>query len=201
MSQKIVNPLEHFLATALREVGEVSQSVDREQVAQIASVIRNAEAGGARVHVTGVGKPEHLAHYVASLFASTGTPATFLHATETLHGSLGQLTPGDIVIAISNSGETVELIDAAKALTAFGARVIAVTGERQSTLASASEFVLEARVNEEGGPLGLAPRASILAALLVLMALSVELQASKGFSREDYHQRHPAGSLGRRSKT
>ena len=109
-------------------------------------MIRAAQARGGRVHVTGVGKPEHVARYAASLFCSVGTPATFLHATETLHGSLGQVHPHDVVIAISNSGNTSELTTAATAIKDQGADIIAVTGNRDSDLANLADLVMYAPV-------------------------------------------------------
>ncbi len=191
--------LERFLCVAARELQRVCSEVDRGAIAKASRLIREAEGRGGRVHVTGVGKPEHVARYAAALLASTGTPATFLNATESVHGSVGQLRPDDVVIAISNSGETSELLACVEVVRSFGAPLVAVTGQSDSALARAADVVLEARVSEEGGPLELAPRASTLAEMLVLAALSVELQASRGFSREDYNRRHPAGALGERS--
>jgi arabinose-5-phosphate isomerase len=138
--------------------------------------------------------------YAASVLSSTGTPATFLHTTEATHGSLGQIERGDVVIAISNSGETRETVTVAEAVRDRGAYVVAVTGDPDSTLAAAADVVLEAGVAAEGGPLGLAPRASIAAEILVLAALSAELQARSGFTRADYAARHPAGALGEKAR-
>lgn len=188
-----------FLRSAAEEVERAADAIDRAALRAAARLIRDAEASGGRVHVTGVGKPEHLAHYAASLLSSTGTPAVFLHGTEASHGSVGQLRAGDVVIAISNSGETAELLAAVEAVRALGARLIGVTADSGSSLGRASELVVEVGANREGGPLGLAPRASVLVAALALQALSVELQASSDFGRDDYHARHPAGTLGRRS--
>jgi sugar/nucleoside kinase (ribokinase family)/D-arabinose 5-phosphate isomerase GutQ len=165
-----------------------------------AALIRTAEAEGARVHVTGIGKPAHVAHYAASLFASTGTLATFLHGTEAAHGSAGQVAPGDVVIAISNSGETPELRSTVAAVRGLGARVLAVTGNPSSWLAKEADLVLDAGVAREGGPLGLAPRASAAAELAVLAALAAELELQHGLTRGDYHARHPGGELGKRSR-
>jgi len=162
------------------------------------ALVRDAEARGGRVHVTGIGKPEHVAHYAASLLASTGTPAVFLHGTEAIHGSAGQVVAGDVVVAISNSGET-ELVRVADAVRQLGARLIAVTGNPTSPLAKRADLVLEAGVSQEGGGLGLAPRASVAAELLVLASLSAALERTRGFSRADYHARHPAGALGQKS--
>lgn len=163
-------------------------------------IVTECDAAGGRVHVTGVGKPEHLARYAASLLASTGTAAYFLHATEAVHGSAGQVVAGDVVIAISNSGSTPELLDAVALVRDLKARVIAVAGATDSKLGDLADAVLDARVPREGGGLGLAPRASAGAELSVLAALSAGLESLRGFSRADYHARHPAGALGARSR-
>ncbi len=191
--------VERFYAIAQSELASVASRSDRRALARAAELILEVESGGGRVHFTGVGKPEHVARYAASLFSSTGTPASFLHGTEVTHGSVGQIRPGDAVIAISNSGSTEELLRAVEALRHFGGRVIAVTGRLDSPLARAAEIALEAHVAEEGDALGFAPRASVLAEILVLAALSVQLQEAKGFTREDYGRRHPAGELGKKS--
>jgi sugar/nucleoside kinase (ribokinase family)/D-arabinose 5-phosphate isomerase GutQ len=165
-----------------------------------ATVIEEAVRAGGRVHVTGLGKPEHVSKYAASLFSSTGTAATFLHTTEATHGSLGQVADGDVVIAVSNSGTTRETVAVAAAVKGFGARVIAVTGGLDSPLASEAELVLDAGVTEEGGPLALAPRASIAAEIGVLAALSALVQQRSGFTKHDYAKRHPGGALGQKAK-
>lgn len=160
------------------------------------ALVREAEAQGGRVHVTGIGKPEHIARYAAALFSSTGTPAAFLHGTEARHGSAGQVVAGDVVIAISNSGET-ELVDAVDVVSALGARIIAVTGRANSPLAERAEVVLDAGVAREGGGIGLAPRASAAAQLVVLAAFSAALERARGFTRAEHRARHPSGALGR----
>jgi arabinose-5-phosphate isomerase len=193
--------LEAFLDISAAELSRAARDLDRAELAAAADLILAAEAQGGRVHVTGVGKPEHVAHYGASLLASTGTPATFLHATEAAHGSVGQLQPGDVVIAISNSGETPELLAAVRAAGAMEVRLVAVTAAPESTLARAADRLLRARVEREGGPLGLAPRTSILVQTLAVAALSVALQERKGLTREQYALRHPAGELGKQSRT
>lgn len=194
-----MSELAAFLEVARAEFAAAAERFDAKAFARAADLILTAEAEGGRVHVSGVGKPEHLAHFAASLLSSTGTPAYFLHATEATHGSVGQLRPGDVLIAISNSGTTRELLDAVEAACAVGARLIAITRANDSPLARRAEVALEARVAREGGPLDLAPRASILVQTLALCALSVELQARRAFTRADYHARHPAGALGKRS--
>jgi arabinose-5-phosphate isomerase len=181
---------------ALEELARLRERLGASALDAAARRVREAQARGGRVHVTGVGKPEHLARYGAALLASTGTPATFLHATEAVHGSAGQVVAGDVVIAISNRGETQELLAAVAAVRALGASIVAVTGAPRSSLARAADDVLDAGVAREGGGLGLAPRASAAAELLVLAALSAELESGRGFTRADYHARHPGGRLG-----
>lgn len=185
---------------SLEELGALRTRLDPASFERATSLIRAAVADGHRVHVTGVGKPEHVAHYAASLLSSTGTPATFLHATEAVHGSAGQLMAGDVLIAISNSGDTAELRQAAAAARTLGARLIGVTGRPGSWLASEAEVVLDAGVTREGGGLGLAPRASVAAEVIVLASLSAALETVSGLTRADYHARHPAGALGEKSR-
>ena len=184
---------------AVEELAALRKRLDPLCFERAVALLRETEASGGRVHVTGIGKPEHVAHYAASLLSSTGTPATFLHGTEAVHGSAGQVVRGDVVIAISNSGTT-ELVAAVDAVRALGARVIAVTGNPHSPLAARAELVLDAGVEREGGGLGFAPRASVAAELLVLAALSAALESARGFTRAEYHARHPGGSLGKKSK-
>lgn len=161
-----------------------------------AQLIWDAQAQGNRLHITGIGKPAHVAAYMASLFSSTGTPTYFLHGTEAVHGSCGQLTAGDVVICISNSGETAELKATAIAVRNNGCKVIAVTGNPESWLAKFADEHLCAAVTDEGGPLNRAPRASILVETLVLQGLSVLLQERRAITPQEYVQRHPGGSLG-----
>jgi arabinose-5-phosphate isomerase len=183
---------------ALAELGALRGRLGAEAFERAAALVQAAEAAGGRLHVTGIGKPEHVARYAASLLASTGTPAAFLHGTEAIHGSAGQVVAGDVVIAISNSGET-ELVASVDAVKALGARVIAVTGNPRSPLAARADVVLDAGVAREGGGLGLAPRASVAAELLVLASLSAALERARGFTRADYRARHPAGALGKKA--
>jgi arabinose-5-phosphate isomerase len=193
------DPLSGFLELAPRELARAAASLDPDGVRGAARVILEAEARGARVHLTGVGKPEHVARYGAALLSSTGTAATFLHSTEAVHGSIGQLREGDVLIAVSNSGETEELLACVDAARRMGARVVALCGNPHSRLGRAGELCLPARVEHEGGPLDLAPKTSVLAEVLALGALSVELEACRKLTRAEYHRRHPAGALGRRS--
>jgi sugar/nucleoside kinase (ribokinase family)/D-arabinose 5-phosphate isomerase GutQ len=185
-----------FLELCLGELGTLRREIDLNQIRAAVDMIRTAEARGGRVHLTGVGKPEHVARYAASLLCSVGTQATFLHATETLHGSLGQVDPKDVVIAISNSGNTRELCEATVAIKEHGAQLIAVTGNPGSELSHLADLVINAPVEQEGGVLGLAPRISVLAEVCVLAALSVALEAARGLTLEQYGRWHRAGTLG-----
>lgn len=184
----------------VEELQALAARLDAAAFGRAVGLIRAACAGGGRVHVTGIGKPEHVARYGASLLASTGTPATFLHGTEVVHGCAGQVVAGDVVIAISNSGETRELLDATAAVLRLGAKLVAVTGNAASPLARQAEVVLPARVDREGGPLGLAPRASVAAQLLIVASLAAGLEHEARLTAADYHLRHPAGRLGELSR-
>jgi arabinose-5-phosphate isomerase len=196
--QKVpIEAVEDFFDLAVDEIGALRTRAELEEIERAADTILGCEMQGGRVHVTGIGKSEHIARYVASLFSSTGTPAYFLHATECVHGSAGQVCPSDVVIAISNSGTTPELLHAVDVLQDFGVKIIAVSGNRESALARRADVVLYSGVENEGGSLNLVPRASILAKILVLCGLSIALEAHKGLTREQYARLHPSGALGR----
>ncbi|MBS0327551.1 MAG: KpsF/GutQ family sugar-phosphate isomerase [Proteobacteria bacterium] len=154
-----------------------------------------------RVVVSGIGKSGHVARKVAATLASTGTPAFFVHPAEASHGDLGMITSDDVVVMLSNSGETDELLMLAPHLKRQGARVIALTGNRESSLAQAADVHLDAAVDGEAGPLGLAPTASTTAALALGDALALALLDARGFSVEDFARSHPGGALGRRLLT
>ena len=159
-------------------------------------LITRSEAAGGRLHLTGIGKPGHLSGYFASLFSSTGTPAYFLDGTEAVHGSSGQVRLGDVVIAISNSGNTSELLYTVRTLKNNGAKIIGVSGNADSQLAELSDVFLHAPVSEEGGPLNRAPRNSIMVEMCVLQGLSVALQSIRDITPQDYVRWHPGGALG-----
>jgi len=151
-----------------------------------------------RVVVTGMGKSGHIGNKIAATLASTGTPALFLHPAEGIHGDLGMVTKGDIVIALSNSGETEELSRMLPSLKRIGITIIALTGNPDSTLAKSSDVVIDVGVKEEACPLGLAPTASTTATLAMGDALAVVLLDRKGFKEEDFACYHPGGALGKR---
>jgi len=187
---------QQFLASARSQMNLFLDRMEEQALLDAAQLIWEAQARGNRVHITGIGKPGHLAGYIASLMSSTGTPTYFLDGTEAVHGSCGQLEAGDVVICISNSGETAEMKATAQAVRNNGCRLIAVTGNKDSWLGRFCERHLDAGVQEEGGPLNRAPRNSILAACLALQALSVILQSKRNLSPEEYVLRHPGGRLG-----
>ncbi len=196
MKTESIQAVQYFLASAKTEISAFLEGLNPSQYEAALRLIRQAQQQGNRVHITGIGKPGHLSGYIASLFSSTGTPAYFLHGTEAVHGSCGQLVAGDVVICISNSGETAELKATVMAIRNNGCKIIAVTGNPDSWLATCSDLHLFAGVKEEGGPLNRAPRNSILAEMLTLQALSVALQADRGQTPADYVRCHPGGKLG-----
>ncbi|MBC7780807.1 MAG: KpsF/GutQ family sugar-phosphate isomerase [Proteobacteria bacterium] len=154
-----------------------------------------------RVVVSGIGKSGHVARKIASTMASTGTPAFFVHSGEAMHGDLGMITRDDVLIALSYSGETEELLRIVPAVKRQGARLIVITGNPDSALAREADALLDASVAEEACPLGLAPTASTTAALAFGDALAIALLDARGFGPEDFARAHPGGRLGRRLLT
>ncbi len=193
--------LQSFLNNVKEEFNKNVENVAIESLKKATEIILESEKKGGRTHVTGIGKPGHVAGYIASLLSSTGTSAYELDGTEAVHGSSGQVRPGDVVIAISNSGETEELKATIKTLLANGARIISCTGNSQSWLAKHSEVCLLAHVDREGDDLNKPPRASILSEILILQCLSVVLQNQKKLSLNQYVKWHPGGSIGKSIKS
>ena len=154
-----------------------------------------------RVIVTGIGKSGHIGRKLAATLASTGTPAYFVHAAEAAHGDLGMITPEDIVIALSNSGASEEVLTIVPLVKRQGAKLISITGRPESPLAREADVHLDAAVAEEACPLNLAPTASTTAALALGDALAVALLDARGFGADDFARSHPGGSLGRRLLT
>ncbi len=154
-----------------------------------------------RVVVTGMGKSGHIGRKIAATLASTGTPAMFVHPAEASHGDLGMIKPVDLVLAISNSGESDELVAILPVLKRQGVPLIAMTGGLQSSLARHADVVLDSSVEKEACPLNLAPTASTTAQLALGDALAVALLDARGFRPEDFARSHPGGSLGRRLLT
>ena len=151
-----------------------------------------------RVVVTGMGKSGHIASKIAATLASTGTPAFFMHPAEASHGDLGMITDQDLLLAISYSGETDEVVTILPLVKRMGAKLVTMTGNSDSTLAKAADVHLDVGVTEEACPLNLAPTASTTATLAMGDALAVALLKSRGFTAEDFARSHPSGSLGKR---
>jgi len=151
-----------------------------------------------RVVVSGMGKSGHIARKTAATLASTGTPSFFVHPGEASHGDIGMITPDDVVLLLSNSGETEEILTILPFLKRQGNALIAMTGSPKSTLARDADAHLDASVSNEACPLGLAPTASTTAALVLGDALAIALLEARGFTADDFARSHPAGALGRR---
>ncbi len=177
-----------------RAVAQLSERID----ADFAKACRACLDCQGRVIVTGMGKSGHIGGKLAATLASTGTPAFFVHPGEASHGDIGMITPKDLVIAISNSGETAEIVTILPLLKRLNLPLITLTGKRSSTLGRASTAVLDTSVSEEACPMNLAPTASTTASLAMGDALAVALLESRGFTADDFARSHPGGALGRR---
>ena len=187
----------NVLTIEAREIDNVATRLDR-QFEQAVQLILQCKG---RVVVSGMGKSGHVGGKIAATLASTGTPAFFMHPAEASHGDLGMITAGDVVIALSNSGESHELLNIVPTIKRLGAKIISITGASQSTLAKESDVHLSAEVSQEACPLGLSPTASTTAALALGDALAVCVLNLREFSAEDFARSHPGGSLGRRLLT
>lgn len=185
-----------FLGIMKEQVNAFIDGIDYDSITAAKRLIQESEANGGRLHVTGIGKPGHVSGYAASLFSSTGTPTYELHGTECVHGSAGQVKPGDVVIAISNSGNTSELKATVSCLKGNGVKIISLTGNPDSWLAEQGDVTLIAGVKEEGDPMNKPPRASIIVEILMLQSLSILLQEDFGLNPQQYVKWHPGGSLG-----
>lgn len=180
-----------------RAISDLIARID-DRFAQAVELILNSRG---RVVVSGIGKSGHVARKIASTMASTGTPAFFVHPAEASHGDLGMVTHDDVFIALSNSGESAELLAIVPVLKRQGAKLIALTGNPQSSLAQESDVHIYAGAEKEACPLNLAPTASTTAALALGDALAVALMQAKGFTRDEFALSHPGGTLGRKLLT
>ena len=202
-AQRAVDPVRALalardvLATEANAITAMSARIGEPFVAAVAMIL-NCRG---RIVVSGIGKSGHIGRKLAATLASTGTPAFFVHPADASHGDLGMITSEDIVLMLSNSGETDELVALTPHLKREGARLIALTGNEQSSLAQAANVHLDAAVDTEACPLGLAPTASTTAALALGDALALALLDARGFSAEDFARSHPGGALGRRLLT
>ncbi len=172
----------------------VLQRIDEQVVEAIEYLL---ECRG-KIVVVGMGKCGHIGHKIAATFASTGTPAAYLHPAEALHGDLGFVAPQDVLLVLSNSGETDEITELLPHLKRLGVKMVALTGGLKSTLAQYSHAVIDTRVAREADPLNMAPTASTTAMLAVGDALAATMMKKRDFSKEDYAVFHPGGSLGLR---
>ncbi|WP_094603900.1 Arabinose 5-phosphate isomerase KdsD [Sporomusa silvacetica DSM 10669] len=190
-------PIEHARACLELEAEAIRALIPRinDQFAAAMNMILNCHD---RVIVTGMGKSGIIGKKIAATLASTGTPAFFLHPAEGIHGDLGMVTAKDIVIAISNSGETNEVIGLLPTLKRIGTPIIAMTGRKESTLTQNADIFLDVAVECEACPLGLAPTASTTAALAMGDALAMALLSARKFTPEDFALYHPGGALGRK---
>jgi len=178
-------------------VAALARRLGREFHAAVSLILQSR----GRVVVSGIGKSGHIARKLAATFASTGTPAYFVHAAEAVHGDLGMITRDDVLIAISNSGENDELLTIVPLVKRLGGKLIAITGNETSSLAQEADIHLDARVDQEACSLNLAPTASTTAALAMGDALAVALLDARGFGAEDFARSHPGGALGRKLLT
>ena len=208
--QRILNANDRpALPTSALELARKVLTIEAEAITGLISRLdqRFLYAGGlilacrGRVVVSGVGKSGHVARKIASTMASTGTPAFFVHAAEAGHGDLGMITRDDVVLALSNSGQSDELLTIIPMIKRQGAKLIALTGNPDSTLAKEADVHLDARVPQEACPLNLAPTASTTAALALGDALAIALLDARGFSEHDFARAHPGGALGRKLLT
>ena len=182
----------------IRVETEALQALQARIGPSFAAACRELLACRGRVVCTGMGKSGHIATKIAATLASTGTPAFFLHPGEASHGDLGMVKDEDVVLMLSNSGESEEILTIVPALKRQGNRIIAMTGRAESRMARLADVHLDASVPEEACPLGLAPTSSTTAALVMGDALAVALLEARGFTSDDFARSHPAGSLGRR---
>lgn len=194
--ERSVEAARFALETEIAELGGLLKKVDE----QIKACLGILLACKGRVVITGLGKPGHIGAKISATLSSTGTPSSFMHAAESLHGDSGGLLPGDVLLAISNSGETVEVCALAKMAREMGIPVVSMVGRTKSTLSANSDVVLKVGVWREADPLNLAPTSSTTVALALGDAIASALMAARGFTADDFAKRHPAGSLGKQFK-
>ncbi len=197
VGKKSVRRAREVLRIEAEAVGALAERLDEGFLRAVDIILRCK----GRVIVTGMGKPGIIGRKIAATLVSTGTPAASLHPAEAVHGDMGMVVKDDVVIAISNSGETEEVLRLLPMIDKIGAQLVAMTGRRESSLGRRAEAVLDVAVKEEACPLGLVPTASTTAMLAMGDALAVELLERRGFGREDYALCHPGGALGKKLLT
>ena len=193
-SKKITNSAIRTIDLAAEAISQLKEKINK-QFEQACNIILQCEG---RVAVTGMGKSGHIANKIASTLASTGTPAFFLHPAEASHGDLGMITSADVVLAISNSGSTSEIMTIIPRLKRLDVPIISMTGNSQSEVAKAAAVHLCIQVAREACPMNLAPTTSTTASLVLGDALAISLLETRGFSEDDFAMSHPGGALGRK---
>jgi arabinose-5-phosphate isomerase len=189
-----VSRAKKVLINESKAIAKLADKIDRNFEKIINLLARNK----GRIIITGMGKPGFIAQKVSATMSSTGTPSLYLHPAEALHGDLGRVTRNDVIIAFSNSGETEEIVKLIPVVKKIGAKLVAVTGNRKSTLAMNSDFTIDSSVDKEACPMGLAPTTSTTAMLALGDALAITLLEKKKFQPRDFALYHPGGVLGKR---
>lgn len=195
MSINIIEEAKNVFEIEIEELKKVEKKIDG-NFEKLVNEISNLK--DRKVVITGIGKSGHIGKKIAATLASTGTPAIFINAAEALHGDLGMISRGDIVIAISNSGNSDEILSILNPIKKIGARIVAFTGKENSTLAEYSEIAVNIGVEKEACPIGQAPMSSATATLVMGDALAAVLMKLKNFTKNDFAKYHPGGSLGKR---
>ncbi len=193
-SDQILAQAKEVFEIEAESIQRLSERVGEEFVQAVETILNSS----GRVIVTGMGKSGHVGKKISATLASTGTPAYFLHPAEGIHGDLGMVTKEDVVLAISNSGATPEILDILPAIRRIGAQIIVLSGRRDSILGREADIFLDIAVEREACPLGLAPTASAIATLAMGDALAVALLTAQDFKPEDFALFHPGGSLGKK---
>ena len=196
LNEKSLADRNSALRTIEMEVNAINNLKDSVALENLTAALDLMQSATGRIIITGMGKSGHIGKKIAASLASTGTPSFFVHPAEASHGDLGMLSEDDVVIAISNSGESKELADILNYCKRFGISLIAITKNEQSTLGKLADVVLKLPNGEEACPLGLAPTSSTTATLVLGDILTVALMKRKQFTKTDFNQRHPGGKLG-----
>lgn len=193
VNKEIIDSLKNVINRETQSLAKLADSIDESYVEAI-EILKNTTE---KVVITGVGKSGHIGKKMAATLASTGTPAFFMHSTEGVHGDLGMITKNDVVILISNSGETDEVLSLLPTIKEINAKMISITSNKNSTLGKSVDVSLEYNYLEEADHLQLAPTISSTMTLVIGDALAVTLSRLKNFKKEDFHLYHPGGSLGK----
>lgn len=189
-----ISSAKKVLMNESRAIAKLADKID----GSFEKVVKLLAKSKGRIIITGMGKPGFIAQKISATMSSTGTPSLYLHPAEALHGDLGRVTREDVLIAFSNSGETEEVVKLIPIIKKIGTKLIAVTGNKKSTLASNSDYVLDSSVKKEACPMGLAPTTSTTVMLALGDALAIALLEKKNFQPKDFALYHPGGSLGKR---